>query len=68
MTHFKDHEEVWRMDFWEVHSNPDIGPNLTPIEVCAHMPYHKVHRFTATLDISPQIAANRQWRYIGCGL
>jgi len=55
------------MDFWEVHSNPDIGPHLTPMEVSEHVPCHKVYRFTATYDISPQIAVKRQLRYIGFG-
>jgi len=48
---------------------PDILPPPlgVPGNLWAEIPYYTVYRFNPTLDIPPQIAVNKQWRYVEVG-
>jgi hypothetical protein len=48
---------------------PDIlPPSLgVPGNLWTEIPYYTVYRFNPTLDIPPQIAVNKQWRYVEVG-
>jgi hypothetical protein len=48
---------------------PDIWPPPpdVPGNLWAEIPYYTVYRFNPTLDILPQIAVNKQWRYVEVG-
>ena len=48
---------------------PDILPPPlgVPGNLWAEIPYYTVYRFNPTLDIRPQIAVNKQWRFVEVG-
>ena len=54
----------------EIQPNPDKAPRSisTHESLWTKIPYHRVFRFITILDISPQIAMNKQWNYITVGL
>jgi len=45
---------------------PDMAPSSAPTTVFEQKShFHAVFRFTATLDVSQQIALHEHWRHIG---